>query len=113
MTSSLVADELKFGLMEAVHEWANGVVSFHTSLGSGSIFHHKHAVFQPFSEIMQLTDAQEGLIVRCIQRLDEVCKDVRNAARIIGDPELYEKMEETSASIRRDIVFAASLYTTE
>ncbi|KAH7698472.1 helicase, partial [Aphelenchoides avenae] len=92
VTGTLIMDELKFGLMEAVHEWANGV---------------------PFAEIMQLTEAQEGLIVRCIQRLDEVCKDVRNAARIIGDPELFEKMEETSASIRRDIVFAASLYTTE
>ena len=62
---------------------------------------------------MQLTDTQEGIIVRCIQRLDEVLKDVRNAARIIGNPALYEKMEETSATIKRDIVFAASLYTTE
>lgn len=60
---------------------------------------------------MELTEAQEGIIVRCIQRLDETCKDVRTAAKIVGDPSLYEKMEETSASIRRDIVFAASLYT--
>jgi antiviral helicase SKI2 len=48
-----------------------------------------------------------------IQRLDEVCKDIRKAARVIGDTFLYEKMEQTSAAIRRDIVFAASLYTTE
>jgi antiviral helicase SKI2 len=60
---------------------------------------------------MLLTQCQEGLIVRCIQRLDEVLKDIRNAARIIGNPMLYEKMEETSAVIKRDIVFAASLYT--
>lgn len=60
---------------------------------------------------MQLTDVQEGLIVRCIQRLDEVCRDVRNAARLVGDPILFEKMENTSAAIKRDIVFAASLYT--
>lgn len=60
---------------------------------------------------MEMTDAQEGLIVRCIQRLDEVCKDVRNAARIVGDPSLREKMEQTSTAIKRDIVFAASLYT--
>ena len=62
---------------------------------------------------MQLTDAQEGIIVRCIQRLDEVCKDVKKAAMIVGSPELAEKMEETSNAIRRDIVFAASLYVTE
>jgi antiviral helicase SKI2 len=52
-----------------------------------------------------------GIIVRCIQRLDETCRDVRNAARIIGDPTLYKKMEDASVSLRRDIVFAASLYT--
>uniref|UniRef100_A0A915D9W4 Helicase SKI2W n=1 Tax=Ditylenchus dipsaci TaxID=166011 RepID=A0A915D9W4_9BILA len=89
---TLVLDELMFDLMETIYQWANGM---------------------PFSEIMKLTDTQEGIIVRCIQRLDEVLKDVRNAARIVGNPALYEKMEETSATIKRDIVFAASLYTTE
>ena len=60
---------------------------------------------------MGLTDVQEGMIVRCIQRLDETLRDVRDAARIIGDPILYKKMEEASTAIKRDIVFAASLYT--
>ncbi|EPB68373.1 DSHCT domain protein [Ancylostoma ceylanicum] len=85
-----IGDELRYDLMEVVYHWAGGM---------------------PFSEIMTLTDAQEGLIVRCIQRLGEVCKDVRNAARIVGDPALHEKMEQVSAAIKRDIVFAASLYT--
>ena len=35
---------------------------------------------------------------------------VRNAARIIGDPSLYKKMEVASQMIKRDIVFASSLY---
>ena len=48
--------------------------------------------------------------MRCIQRLDETCKTVRNAARVIGDSDLLEKMETASTLIRRDIVFAASLY---
>lgn len=60
---------------------------------------------------MQDTNMQEGIIVRCIQQLNEIICDVRNAARIIGDPELQSKMEEASAAIKRDIVFAASLYT--
>ena len=80
----------KFGLMEVVFEWARGM---------------------PFAELTKLTDVQEGIIVRCMQRLDEVLKDVRNAARIIGDPVLQSKMEEASRMIKRDIVFAASLYT--
>ncbi|XP_078061704.1 superkiller complex protein 2-like, partial [Mustelus asterias] len=83
-------DQLKFGLVEVVYEWAKGL---------------------PFAEITQLTDVQEGIIVRCIQRLNETCRDVRNAARIIGDPTLNAKMEQASNLIKRDIVFAASLYT--
>lgn len=52
-----------------------------------------------------------GIIVRCIQRLDETCRDVRKATRVIGDPVLYQKMQACSTKIKRDIVFAASLYT--
>lgn len=60
---------------------------------------------------MKLTDVQEGIIVRCIQQLNDTICDVRNAARLIGEPELCVKMEEASTAIKRDIVFAASLYT--
>jgi antiviral helicase SKI2 len=44
-------------------------------------------------------------------RLDESLRDVKDAARVIGDPVLYQKMDEASTIIKRDIVFAASLYT--
>lgn len=64
----------------------------------------------PFSEITNLTDVPEGTIVRVITRLDETCREVRDAARVIGDAELFQKMEEAQALIKRDIVFAASLY---
>jgi len=80
---------LKFGLVEVVYEWARGM---------------------SFKQITDLTDALEGIIVRCIVRLDETCRDVRNAARVIGDSALYKKAEEASMLIKRDIVFAASLY---
>jgi len=83
-------DSFNFGLVEVVYEWARGM---------------------PFSEITGLTDVQEGVIVRTIQRLDETLRDVKDAARVIGDPMLYQKMDQASAIIKRDIVFAASLYT--
>jgi antiviral helicase SKI2 len=83
------ATVLKFGLVHVVYEWALGV---------------------PFSNICELTEAQEGSIVRCITRLDELCREVRNCARVVGNPTLYRKMEGASACIKRDIVFAASLY---
>ncbi|XP_014671078.1 PREDICTED: helicase SKI2W-like [Priapulus caudatus] len=81
---------LNFGLVEVTHEWAKGV---------------------PFAEITRLTDVTEGIVVRTIQRLNETLRDVRNAARLVGDPVLCQKMEEASSLIKRDIVFAASLYT--
>ncbi|XP_014467951.1 PREDICTED: helicase SKI2W [Dinoponera quadriceps] len=81
---------LNFGLMEVVYEWAQA---------------------KSFAEIMKKTDVQEGIIVRCIQQLGETLRDVKNAAVTIGDPVLKEKMEEASTAIKRDIVFAASLYT--
>ena len=80
---------LKFGLVHVVYEWALGV---------------------PFSNICQLTLVQEGSIVRCITRLDELCREIRNCARVVGNPTLYRKMEEASVAIKRDIVFASSLY---
>lgn len=62
---------------------------------------------------MQLTSVQEGIIVRTIQRLDGLLKDLKSAATFMGNPELAEKFEATSNDIRRDIVFAASLYIVE
>jgi antiviral helicase SKI2 len=66
----------------------------------------------PFADICELTDVSEGLIVRTIVRLDETCREFRNAASIMGNSALYKKMEVASNAIKRDIVFAASLYVT-
>lgn len=80
---------MHMGLMQVVYEWARGM---------------------QFHDIMQLTDVGEGTIVRCITRLDETFREVRDASRVIGDMDLFEKMETCQQLIRRDIVFAASLY---
>lgn len=66
----------------------------------------------PFADICELTDVPEGLIVRTIVRLDETCREFKNAAAIMGNSALYKKMEAASNAIKRDIVFAASLYIT-
>lgn len=66
----------------------------------------------PFAEICELTDVPEGLIVRTIVRLDETCREFKKAAAIMGNSALYKKMEVASNAIKRDIVFAASLYVT-
>ena len=83
-------EQINFGLVKVVYEWSKGV---------------------SFVKITSLTDAQEGIIVKTIQRLDELCGNLRNAAKIIGDTVLESKIEQCSVLIRRDIVFAGSLYT--
>jgi antiviral helicase SKI2 len=80
---------LKFGLMEVVYEWAKGT---------------------PFEEICQLTNVMEGSIVRAIVRLDETCREFRDAARVMGNTHLFQQMRAASALIKRDVIFAASLY---
>ncbi|KAI0323105.1 antiviral helicase [Amylostereum chailletii] len=67
-------------------------------------------LMEPFAQITSLTDVPEGTVVRVITRLDETCREVRDAARVIGDGDLMKKMEEAQLKIKRDIVFAASLY---
>lgn len=57
---------------------------------------------QPFEQITTLTDVAEGTIVRVITRLDETCREVRDAARVIGDADLFKKMEEAQNKIKRD-----------
>ena len=79
----------RFQLVEVVYNWAEGM---------------------GFKEIMDLTDVMEGTIVRVVTRLDETCREVMSAARLIGDPGLYAKMEKAREMIRRDVVFTASLY---
>ncbi|KAL6450075.1 SKI2 Antiviral helicase SKI2 [Candida maltosa Xu316] len=79
----------RFALVNVVYEWANGL---------------------SFNEIMQISVEAEGTIVRVITRLDEICREVKNAALIIGDSTLHLKMAEAQEKIKRDIVFCASLY---
>lgn len=80
----------RFGLVEVVYEWARGM---------------------SFNRITNLTDVMEGTIVRVITRLDETCREVKSAAKLIGDPALYLKMQAGQEMIKRDVIFAASLYT--
>ena len=65
-----------------------------------------------FAEVMKLTDEFEGSIIRVIRRLEELLRQLASASLAIGNMELKQKFDDGSAKIKRDIVFAASLYTT-
>ncbi|GJM91349.1 hypothetical protein PR202_ga07712 [Eleusine coracana subsp. coracana] len=76
-------------IMEAVYSWARG---------------------SKFYQIMEMTQVFEGSLIRAIRRLEEVLQQLILASKSIGETELEAKLEEAVSKIKRDIVFAASLY---
>ncbi|CAG8458277.1 12786_t:CDS:10 [Ambispora leptoticha] len=63
-----------------------------------------------FAEICKYTSMFEGNIIRNFRSLDELLRTMVSATKIIGNIELENKFSEAMEKIRRDIIFAASLY---
>jgi ATP-dependent RNA helicase DOB1 len=63
-----------------------------------------------FSEICRITDIFEGSIIRVLRRLEELMRQMASAAFAIGNTDLKKMFEQGANSIRRGVVFAASLY---
>ncbi|KAK4242215.1 rRNA-processing arch domain-containing protein [Achaetomium macrosporum] len=80
---------LKWQLMETVLAWANG---------------------RPFAEICKMTNAYEGSLIRLFRRLEELLRQMAEAAKVMGSEELKDKFELSLTKIRRDIVSFNSLY---
>lgn len=76
-------------IMEAVYAWAKG---------------------SKFYEIMEITQVFEGSLIRAIRRMEEILQQLIQAAKSIGEIDLELKFEDAVSKIKRDIVFAASLY---
>jgi ATP-dependent RNA helicase DOB1 len=63
-----------------------------------------------FSQIVKMTDAFEGSIIRAMRRLEELLRQMANASKAIGNVELEKKFELGIEKIKRGVVFAASLF---
>ncbi len=63
-----------------------------------------------FLIVLHTADIYEGSIIRATRRLDELLQQLARAARVVGDEGLATHIEEANNTIRRDIIFAASLY---
>lgn len=85
------AEKVLPSLMEVTYMWAKGAA---------------------FSEIVGKTSAYEGEIIRMMRRLEEMLRQLAAAARspAIGSVILHEKFLKGIELIKRDIVFASSLY---
>ncbi|XP_005095875.3 exosome RNA helicase MTR4 [Aplysia californica] len=82
-------DSFRPHLMDVVNSWCNGCT---------------------FAHICQMTDVFEGSVIRCMRRLEETLRQMVQASKAIGNTELENKFAEAIRQIKRDIVFAASLY---
>ena len=84
-----VKDALNECMIAAAHAWADGV---------------------PFAALKNYTTLQEGDIIRVLTRTEELAKEVRKAARLLGDALLAKTLDQALASIKRGVVAAPSLY---
>ncbi|KAJ2009338.1 ATP-dependent RNA helicase mtr4 [Coemansia thaxteri] len=63
-----------------------------------------------FSQICRMTDVFEGSLIRAFRRLEELLRQMCMAAKAIGNVDLENKFADGITKIKRDIIFAASLY---
>lgn len=82
-------EKFKPFLMDIVFSWCNGC---------------------SFSELCKMTEIFEGSIIRCMRRLEELLRQMVQASKTIGNTALEDKFNEAIKLIKRDIVFASSLY---
>lgn len=57
-----------------------------------------------------MTNTYEGSLIRLFRRLEELLRQMAQAAKVMGNEQLTKKFEESLAKIRRDVVAAQSLY---
>ena len=68
-----------------------------------------------FSEIMQMPEKKmyEGSVVRAVRRVQECIRHLANAASVVGDKTLQEKLLGVAEKITRGIIFCPSLFHQE
>lgn len=57
-----------------------------------------------------MTDVYEGSLIRLFRRLEELLRQIAQAAKVMGSEELEQKFETALLKVRRDLVAAQSLY---
>jgi ATP-dependent RNA helicase DOB1 len=84
-------DSFKPDLMAIVIEWCHGATFAHIASLAGDKTHG-------------------GSLVRAIRRLEELLRQTSVALKLIGDEALAAKFDSAIEKIKRDIIFAASLF---
>ena len=65
-----------------------------------------------FSEVMlEAKSMFEGSVIRTFHRLEELMRQLIDAAKVVGNEELESRCAAARKLLVRDVIFAASLYT--
>ncbi|TVY14133.1 ATP-dependent RNA helicase mtr4 [Lachnellula arida] len=100
-------ETFKQELMAVVLAWAQG-----KSFSEIWYVLHPPCPFMPFTDDLnsKMTEVYEGSLIRLFRRLEELLRQMAQAAKVMGSDELAAKFELSLSTIRRDIVAAQSLY---
>ena len=63
-----------------------------------------------FSEIMKMTEAFEGSIVRAIRRIEELMRQLASACKVIGESDLEKKFLDASRAREKRHCLHAPLF---
>lgn len=108
----------KVELMDAVVQWCRGAsfseickASFPTAKNA-RLSPPRCLLVNPRHLPLQLTDQFEGSLIRVFRRLQELIRQMAQAAKVIGNVELKQKFEKTSEMLERpnSVIFTSSLY---
>ena len=82
----------KTGLVSAVYWWTNGV---------------------DFASICEDFEVSEGMLMKCVHRLNDLCIEFMAACNLVGDLKMKAKLQKVTETLKREILFVESLYFDE
>lgn len=100
----------KVELMDAVVQWCRGASFAEICKASHDPCRQIHSLLT--RALVQLTDQFEGSLIRVFRRLQELIRQMSQAAKVIGNTELQEKFDKASEMLERpnSVIFCSSLY---
>lgn len=98
----------KYQLMEVVYAWSQGA-SF-AQIWYGVFRSYPNLDPKLIRSTSKMTDVYEGSLIRLFRRLEELLRQIAQAAKVMGSEDLEQKFEVALKKVRRDIVAAQSLY---
>lgn len=97
----------KYQLMEVVYAWAHGKPFAEIWFVDLGLWQQLRTIL---TRLSKMTDVYEGSLIRLFRRLEELLRQIAQAAKVMGSEDLEQRFEVALTKVRRDIVAAQSLY---